>query len=195
MSTTQRVGVAVVALGLMGLGVFLVMGKSDEPQPTSAPAKVPSVAVPTTPTTPSEGTVAAPSNAVVVAPAATPTPVGAGGGVPTGTPQVEYAPSPFEGSDSAELQYATKLVLGENTGPAEWKNAVGVFQRCLEQNPKNHLCRRGVAAAWERIDSDGGMPTTNLKVESLGTPTLDTNARDLRVRPDGIMAPAIQDKE
>ena len=47
----------------------------------------------------------------------------------------------------------------------------------------------------ERIDSDGGMPTTGLKVETLGTPTLDSNARDLRVRPDGIVAPAIQERE
>lgn len=193
MSTTQRVGVAVVALGLMGLGVFLVLGKSDEPQAQSAPAKVPVLAAPTTPVTTPEGT-AAPTAPVAVAPT-TPTPAGAGGGAAAGTPQVEMAPSPFESSDSAELQYATKLVIGENTGPTEWKKAVEVFQRCLDQNPKNHLCKRGVAAAWERIDSDGGMPTTGLKVETLGMPTLDSNARDLRVRPDGIVAPAIQDKE
>ncbi len=182
MSTTQRVGVAVVALGLMGLGVFLVLGKSDEPQPTSPPAKVPVLTAPTTPaTTPSEGTTAAPPSPVAVAPATpTPEPAGAAGG---GTPQVEYAPSPFESSNSAELQYATKLVIGENTGPTEWKKAVEVFQRCLDQNPKNHLCKRGVYAAWERIDSDGGMPTTNLTVQSL--------QKDLRVRPDGIQAPAI----
>lgn len=193
MSTTQRVGVAVVALGLMGLGVFLVMGKSDEAQPASPPAKVPVLAAPTTPVTTPEGTVA-PTAPVAVAPT-TPTPAGAGGGAGAGAPQVEMAPSPFESSDSAELQYATKLVIGENTGPTEWKKAVEVFQRCLDQNPKNHLCKRGVAAAWERIDSDGGMPTTGLKVETLGTPTLDSKARDLRVRPDGILAPAIQDKE
>lgn len=193
MSTMQRVGVAVVALGLMGLGVFLVLGKNEEPQPTSAPAKAPPVlAAPTTPTATPEAT---PSPAAPVAAAPTTPAAPSGGGTPAGAPQVELAPSPFETSDSAELQYATKLVIGENTGPNEWKKAVEVFQRCLDQNPKNHLCKRGVAAAWERIDSDGGMPTTGLKVETLGTPTLDSNARDLRVRPDGIVAPAIQERE
>ena len=185
MSTTQRVGVAVVALGLMGLGVFLVLGKSDEPQPTSPPAKVPVLAVPTTPaTTPSEGTTAAPPSPVVVAPAtATPEPAGAGGG----TPQVEYAPSPFESSNSAELQYATKLVIGEETGPGEWRKAVEVFQRCLDQNPMNHFCKRGVYAAWERIDSDGGMPTTTLTAQPFQMP------RPVRgPRADGIQAPGLR---
>ncbi|MBL8935028.1 MAG: hypothetical protein JNM69_10770 [Archangium sp.] len=195
MSTMQRVGVAVVALGLLGLGVFLVVGKSEEPQAVSPLVKAPVLAAPTPPpppTTTAPEAAPAPANPVAVVPTA---PAAAGGGAAAAMPQVELAPSPFETSDSAELQYATKLVLGDNTGPTEWKKAVEVFQRCLDQNPKNHLCKRGVAAAWERIDSDGGLPTTGLKVESLGTPTLDATARDKRVRPDGLQAPAIQERE
>ncbi|MER2566543.1 MAG: hypothetical protein ABTQ32_37825 [Myxococcaceae bacterium] len=187
MSTTQRVGVAVVALGLLGLGVFLVLGKSEEPQPESSPARVPVVAAPTpTPTAPSEAVAPAPSAPVAVVPT---TPPPAETAAP-GAPQVDYAPSPFEGADSAELQYATKLVIGENTGPGEWRKAVEVFQRCLDQNPMNHFCKRGVHAAWERIDSDGGQPTTTLTVQQFNPPTL--RGRDARLRPDGIQAPSIQ---
>lgn len=188
MSTTQRVGVAVLALGLLGLGVFLVMGKGDEPQPqpTTAPAKEP-VAAPPTPVAPAEPTAVAPSNPAPVPPAPPTEPPSAGGAAP---PRVEYAQSPFESADSPELQYAAKLVIGNDTGPAEWKKAVEVFQRCVDQNPTNHFCKRGVYAAWERIDSDGGQPTTNLTVQPFSPPTI--RARDARVRPDGIQAPAIQ---
>lgn len=185
MSTTQRVGVAVVALGLLGLGVFLVLGKSDEPQPASPPANAPVVAAPTTPppSSPLEAPAPAPSAPVAAAP--TPPP-GADTAAP-GAPRVEYAPSPFEAADSAELQYATKLVIGEETGPGEWKKAVEVFQRCLDQNPMNHFCKRGVYAAWERIDSDGGMPTTTLTAQPFQMP------RPVRgPRADGIQAPGLR---
>jgi hypothetical protein len=69
------------------------------------------------------------------------------------------APSPFADGSSEELQYAVKLVTGPDTGPVQWRKAAEVFQRCIDANPTNHLCRRGVYAAWERIDSDGGPPT------------------------------------
>lgn len=182
MSTTQRVGVAVVALGLVGLGVFLLTSNGEAPQPPSEAPRAPVVVAPPRPTTPDDPVRQAPSAPVAVAPS-TPSTEPAAPPAPA-PPPVEYAPSPFETSSSAELEYATKLVIGEKTGPTEWMKAVEVFQRCLDQNPKNHLCKRGVYAAWERIDSDGGMPRTNLTVQQLQP--------DLTARPDGIVAPALE---
>ena len=192
MTNTQRGALAAVAVVMIALGLFLILG-NDSATPTTSPAPVAAagpapgavpgdVAAPTQPTT---GTPAA-----AVAAAAT-SDAGAEPVAKTG-PAVELAPSPFEGSDSAELQYAVKLVLGETTGPREWHKAAEVFQRCVDQNPTNHLCKRGVYAAWERIDSDGGQPTALTKTGALGVdPSKLQNPTE---RSDGLVAPTLKER-
>jgi hypothetical protein len=76
-------------------------------------------------------------------------------------------PSPFDSAESDELKYAVQLVVGAETGPREWHKAAEVFQRCVDANRFNFLCQRGVKAAWERIDSDGG-PSSALVVAPAG---------------------------
>ncbi|MDX2010198.1 MAG: hypothetical protein SFW67_08415 [Myxococcaceae bacterium] len=154
MTTPQRVALATVAGALLATGFWLL--RPDEPTaapsaptPTSAPTVA--VAPGTTPLPVAE---AVPAMAAADAGAPTPAPA------PTG-PTVEVAPSPFTDSNSEELKYAVKLVLGPDTGPTEWRKAAEVFQRCVDVNPTNHLCKRGVFAAYERLDSDGG-PASSL---------------------------------
>lgn len=190
MSNVQRVGLAVVAGALVGLGVWLVMS-DDAPAPgpgASSPA-VPSSA----PASPQANAPVAPTTDRPVATAPTPAVPSAGGASGAGGsgPQVEFAPSPFESADSAELQYAAKLVLGETTGPAQWLKAAEVFQRCVDQNPTNHFCRRGVRAAWERLDSDGGQPTSLMS----GVVEVKPGALvPVPARADGLVAPTRQER-
>jgi len=179
-----------VAVALVALGLFLILG--GEPGATlTPPAHVtevepgPTATTTTTPpTAPSQPTSGYPAAAVVAAVPDAGEPVAKTG------PVVELAPSPFEGSDSPELQYAVKLVLSETTGPYEWHKAAEVFQRCVDQNPTNHLCKRGVYAAWERIDSDGGRPTalTRTGAFDVGSARL----QDATERPDGLVAPTLK---
>lgn len=190
MTNTQRGALAAAAVALIALGLFLILG--NDPTPVTSPAPGAQVgaapaAVTGTTAAPSQPTTGAPTPAV----AAAPSDAGAEPVAKTG-PAVELAPSPFEGSDSAELQYAVKLVLGETTGPREWHKAAEVFQRCVDQNPTNHLCKRGVYAAWERIDSDGGQPTALTKTGALGVdPSKLQNATD---RADGLVAPTLKER-
>ncbi|MBE2250659.1 MAG: hypothetical protein IAE78_14070 [Myxococcus sp.] len=190
MSTTQRAALAAVSVALVALGLFLILDDDAAPAPGVAPLE----AAPPPALEPSPA-VAAPSVAPVVPPVAEAVIVEAGvdaGAASTGSPpHVELAPSPFETSDSAELQYAVKLVLSDTSGPYEWRNAVEVFRRCLDQSPLNHLCKRGLYAAWERLDSDGGRPTAlsaegPLAVDPAGVRRATTD------RPDGIEAPSLK---
>lgn len=153
MTTTQRIALAVVSAVMVGAGVWLLREGAPEPQ-----AAAPQAPLPTGPTA-----IAAPTPAL---PGSAPAADAVDGSVapkepapPASGPTVEVAPSPFADATSEELQYAVKLVTGPGTGPAEWRKAAEVFQRCVDVNPTNHLCKRGVYAAWERIDSDGGPPT------------------------------------
>lgn len=191
MTNTQRGALAAVAVVLVALGLFLILG-NDPAAPVTSPASGAQVgpapaAVTGTTAAPSQPTTGAPTAAV----AAATSDAGAEPVAKTG-PAVELAPSPFEGSDSAELQYAVKLVLGETTGPREWHKAAEVFQRCVDQNPTNHLCKRGVYAAWERIDSDGGQPTALTKTGALGVdPSKLQNPTE---RSDGLVAPTLKER-
>lgn len=191
MTNTQRGALAAVAVVMIALGLFLILG-NDTTTPVTSPAAVPQVG-PAPGAAP--GDVAAPSQPTTGAPAAAvAAPTGDAGAEPVAKtgPAVELAPSPFEGSDSAELQYAVKLVLGETTGPREWHKAAEVFQRCVDQNPTNHLCKRGVYAAWERIDSDGGQPTALTKTGALGVdPSKLQNPTE---RSDGLVAPTLKER-
>lgn len=192
MTNTQRGALAAVAVVMIALGLFLVLG-NEPATPVTSPAPVPQAgpapgAVTGTAAPPSQPTTGAPNAAAA---AGATTDAGAEPVVIT-SPAVELAPSPFEGSDSAELQYAVKLVLGETTGPREWHKAAEVFQRCVDQNPTNHLCKRGVYAAWERIDSDGGQPTALTRTGALGVdPSNLQNATD---RADGLVAPTLKER-
>lgn len=185
MSTTQRMAVGLVAAVLVGLGLFLLKDDAT-PAPAPAPATpAPQALAPPPPTGP---VVAAEAPPVVQAGDAGPGAVAMVAAEPA-RPTVEYAPSPFDRPDSEELQYAVKLVLGENTGPREWHSAAQVFQRCVDANPYNHLCKRGVYAAWERIDSDGGRPTA---LSATGPLEVDPTKANRVGRADGIVAPALQ---
>ncbi|MDP1919499.1 MAG: hypothetical protein Q8L14_24825 [Myxococcales bacterium] len=192
MTNTQRGALAAVAVVMIALGLFLVLG-NEPATPATSTAPVAEVgpapaAVTGTGPAPSQPTTGAPAAAIA---AAATNDAGAEQLAKTG-PTVEFAPSPFEGSDSAELQYAVKLVLGETTGPREWHKAAEVFQRCVDQNPTNHLCKRGVYAAWERIDSDGGQPTALTKTGALGVdPSKLQNPTE---RPDGLVAPTLKER-
>jgi hypothetical protein len=193
MKQPQRIALGAVALTLVGLGVVLLR---QDPQPGLTPSSV---------ATPGEPPVGAPTT-VTPLPTQAPTlaaPVGVvvdGGSAGTDTaaptqPQVELAPNPFADSKSAELQYAVQLVLGPNTGPAEWKKAAEVFQRCVDVNPTNHLCKRGVYAAYERLDSDGG-PATALSAPVTFNPgKADPNDRPLpeklRIRNEQVLPPIL----
>lgn len=161
MSSNQRLALAAVAVLLIGTGLYLVQSDDAPVAPSPQAADVPAPpAQPVAVAPPSEPAREVP----VVAPVAVAAAVVDAGFVerydPT-APRPLEEPSPFESGDSAELQYAVKLVIGEGSGPAEWNNAMGVFQRCIDQNKFNHLCRRGLAAAYERLSTDGG-PTTLL---------------------------------
>ncbi|MCU0695237.1 MAG: hypothetical protein MUC96_01770 [Myxococcaceae bacterium] len=157
MTTTQRVALATAAGALLAAGFWLL-----RPEETAPPTAPPSGAAPVP-----SAVVAPPAPRAEVAEAATPTPAADAGTsaaaaeptAPSG-PTVEVAPSPFTDANSEELRYAVKLVLGPDTGPTEWRKAAEVFQRCVDVNPTNHLCKRGVYAAYERLDSDGGPATT-----------------------------------
>lgn len=191
MTNTQRAALGVVAVALVALGLFLVLGGESDATvtPSGQVTEVgPGPTAPTTtPTAPGQPTSGAPAAEVVAA-------VSDAGAAPVAKPgpSVELAPSPFEGSDSPELQYAVKLVLSENTGPHEWHKAAEVFQRCVDQNPTNHLCKRGVYAAWERIDSDGGRPTALTKTGAFNVdPAQLQNPTD---RPDGLVAPTLKER-
>ncbi|MCA3013216.1 MAG: hypothetical protein INH41_12550 [Myxococcaceae bacterium] len=82
-------------------------------------------------------------------------------------------------------------MLSGTSGPTEWRNAAEVFQRCVDQNPTNNFCKRGVFAAWERIDSDGGKPTALNSALSVDPNTL----KELPVRSDGLVAPTLQQRQ
>ncbi len=188
MTNTQRGALAAVAVALSAVGLFLILGDEASPPATSAApvaevAPAP-VAVTGRPSAPSQPTTGAPTPAAVAEASSDVVPAEEAG------PHVEFAPSPFESADSAELQYAVKLVLGADTGPNEWHNAARVFQRCVDENPHNHLCKRGVYAAWERIDSDGGRPTA---LTQTGALSLDpSRLQNPTERPDGVVAPALK---
>jgi len=193
MKLPQRLALGAVALILVGLGALLLR---PDPEPTVTPPPD-AMPVPTTVTAPTPVT-PPPTQAPTLA---APVVAGVDGGVagadaPSPTqPQVELAPNPFADSKSAELQYAVKLVLGPNTGPAEWKKAAEVFQRCVDVNPTNHLCKRGVYAAYERLDSDGG-PATALSAPVTFSPGKeDPNDRplpeNLRIRNEQVLPPIL----
>ncbi|MCA2977173.1 MAG: hypothetical protein INH41_21270 [Myxococcaceae bacterium] len=167
MKPTHRLLLAALALALTGAGAWLLLD-DDGPAETVAATTTPPAAAPPSPPRPA-------GPAVADAPPP-PTPPVAGGAPaavleppapaapppephPAEDPVVEVAPSPFLDQGSEELQYAVHLVTGPGTGPTEWRKAAEVFQRCIDVNPTNHLCRRGVYAAYERIDSDGGPAT------------------------------------
>lgn len=177
---TKRLTLGAVAIALVAVGVFLIRS----PEPTRSPVEQePLVAAqPSTPATvtgPSPAKVDS-STAVTASADASSAPVAT---EPVPSPNLEMAPSPFDSADSKELQYAVQLVIGPETGPEQWHNAARVFQRCVDANPTNHLCRRGVFAAWERIDSDGGPATaltTGMEVEKLRPPP----------RKDGLIIPS-----
>lgn len=190
MTNTQRLALAAVAVVMIALGLFLVLGNDPAP-PVTSPAPVAEVgAAPATVT----GTGAAPSQPATGAPTVAVVEAGSDAGVAVGKtgPTVEFAPSPFESADSPELQYAVKLVLSQTTGPFEWRKAAEVFQRCVDENPTNHLCKRGVYAAWERIDSDGGMPTALTKTGALGVDP--SKLQNPTVRSDGLVAPTLKER-
>jgi hypothetical protein len=184
MNNTQRVALTVVSIVLVALGLFLIRGDDSDTD----------IAAATSPGEPRrdvapEPMTTRPPTALAQQPTEAPSPVAAH------EPQekdskVELAPSPFESPDSPELQYAVKLVLGENTGPNEWRKAAEVFQRCVDQNPTNHLCKRGVYAAWERIDSDGGQATA---LTNTGPLTVDPAQLKATDRPNRIIAPLLQE--
>jgi hypothetical protein len=188
---TQRGALAGVAAAMIALGLFLILGDDDSAPSATSPAAVVEVgAAPAART----GTVAAPTQPATGAPNAAVVEAGSDAGAAAAKtgPAVEFAPSPFESSDSPELKYAVKLVLSESTGPYEWRKAAEVFQRCVDENPTNHLCRRGVYAAWERIDSDGGMPTALTRTGALGVdPSKLENPTD---RSDGLVAPTLKER-
>ena len=191
MTKTQRGALAGVAAAMIALGLFLILGDDDSAPSATSPAAVVEVgAAPAART----GTVAAPTQPATGAPNAAVVEAGSDAGAAAAKtgPAVEFAPSPFESSDSPELKYAVKLVLSESTGPYEWRKAAEVFQRCVDENPTNHLCRRGVYAAWERIDSDGGMPTALTRTGALGVdPSKLENPTD---RSDGLVAPTLKER-
>lgn len=147
MSNTQRIAVAAVAVILVALGLFLVGTDEPQPGPTAEPAaeRLPPVPSPTPTLIPTD-----------TPPAANPPPVAEAQPVAPAAPTVEKEPSPFDRADSPELAYAIELVNREGSGPTEWRKAAEVFTRCVDANRFNHLCRRGLAAAWERLESDGG---------------------------------------
>ena len=166
MTNTQRAALGVVSVTLVALGLFLIVG--NERETAASPSHAMEVGpAPMAPTTTAPVPSEPPTGASI---AASPQAMRDAGAAPVETsgPTVELAPSPFENSDSPELQYAVKLVLSESTGPREWHKAAEVFLRCVDQNPTNHLCRRGLYAAWERIDSDGGRPTALSTTGPLG---------------------------
>ena len=181
---TKRMTLAAAALGLVAVGVFLITS-NDPPDPTpgGTPGAAPAPSTVTKQQTPLE-------------PTSTPevTSMADGGASPRAVvevqapPNLEMAPSPFDSADSKELQYAVQLVIGPGTGPEQWLNAAKVFQRCVDQNPNNHLCRRGVYGAWERLDSDGGPATaltSGMEVQRLEPPPP-------AARKDGITSPIQQ---
>lgn len=185
---TQRLVLLGAAVVLVGLGAFLLLDGSEPPPPsTTTPPPGPTkeaVAPPTPPSLPAEPTPTAPPPiAAQVADASAPL---ADAPRPPGGPMPELEPSPFDATDSKELQYAVQLVTGPGTGPEQWRNAAEVFQKCVDANPHNYLCKRGVYAAWERIDSDGG-PATALN----GEVTLDPNNLPI-IRKDGLTAPTLR---
>lgn len=191
MTNTQRLALAAVAVVMIALGLFLILGDDDSAPSATSPAPVAEVGAPPAAMT---GTVAAPTQPAMCAPTAAVVEAGSDAGVAAAKPgpTVEFAPSPFESADSPELKYAVKLVLSETTGPHEWRKAAEVFQRCVDENPTNHLCRRGVYAAWERIDSDGGMPTALSKTGAIGVnPSKLENPRE---RSDGLVAPTLRER-
>ncbi len=62
----------------------------------------------------------------------------------------EGAASPFQGA-SAELDYA-EGILGEATPTQErLQSALGVFKRCVEQEPENLRCHRALALARSKL--------------------------------------------
>lgn len=183
MTTVQRIGLALTAVLLLGVGVYLVQSDDSEDVARVAPEPA-SAAVPSIPTTP----------VGAVSPGAPPpAPSAVTGTLPADAPvaktsaDVAIEPSPFESGDSRELQYAVQLVNGPDTGPAQWNKAAEVFRRCFDENKFNFLCQRGLAAAYERIDTDGGV--THLLDPVVRTPTVlvpidrPRSARDLANQP------------
>ncbi len=187
MSGVQRAALALGALVLVALGASLVSSEQPDAPTTVLPA-VTQVEAPVAhpPRLPDEPVAAA--AAVAVAPLVTDAGAAADPTLAAAVPDVEVAPSPFDDPGSPELQYAVKLVL-EGTDPVQWQKAAEVFQRCVDASPKNFLCARGVRAAWERLDSDGGPATSLRVVDDRGTVTPRLLDNQVRTRPDGVMTP------
>jgi len=74
-------------------------------------------------------------------------------------PPAEVMPSPFEGHDSAELQYAEAMLYAPDAGAPAFLAAGEVYERCLRSNPANQWCALGLVTAQRALET--GAPGPN----------------------------------